>query len=75
MQKQKFLAVIFKIFLVFGVSQKKISDEKCAANQSRLGASALDQCWCKRDKVSSIRIRILWNGSETVLKGQFKNLA
>jgi len=35
MQKQKFLDVIFKIFLVFGVQQNNYG-KKCAANQKRL---------------------------------------
>ncbi len=40
-QKQKFLGVIFKIFLVFGV-QQIFFDEKCAANQNRLRTTDLD---------------------------------
>jgi len=34
MQTQKFLDIIFKIFLVSG-SRKKIPDKKCAANQKK----------------------------------------
>jgi len=41
MQKQKFLGVIFKNFLVL-VCRKKISGEKCVANQKRLRTTALE---------------------------------
>ncbi len=40
MQEQKFLDVIFKIFLVF-MCGKKNSYEKCAANQKRLRTADL----------------------------------
>jgi len=42
MQKQKFLDIIFKIFLIL-VCCKKISDKKCAANQKRLRTTAVDK--------------------------------
>ena len=41
MQKQKFLDVIFKIFLVF-VCRKKFLAERCAANQKRLRTTDLE---------------------------------